>query len=162
FKFSFWGDIIGRITTKLSDLGHKRIVFTAKCGGIQPHFIPNKQLITGSKTYIEGQLLTWDNMFSNCKDTYLAHGVHFTSPSPVYETSELLTYLGNFDFVDSEIGHFAKSAHKSGMSFGYLHFISNNLTKIYNEDLSNERMESVLQKREQVMKNIQSLLYQVV
>lgn len=162
FQFSFWGDILGRITRKLSQDGFKRIIFTAKVGGLRPEHIPNKTLVTGNKTFLEGQIVTWDNLFKDLKHPDLMPAVHFNSCSSLYETNDWLENICNFDIVESEIGHFAKAALDSEIEFGYLHFISNSLVNRFNEDLSNEREQSVIEKRAAIKEQIRQLLHSIL
>ena len=71
-------------------------------------------------------------------------------------------YQDKYDFVDPEIGHMAKAANENGISFGYLHIISDNLNKNYKEDLSNEREGSVIEKRKKLIGEIRKALAYVL
>lgn len=66
--------------------------------------------------------------------------LYFILPSIIQETKKwVLQNKDVISFVDPEIGHMAKLALKNGISYSYLHIISDNLSKKFSEDLSNER-----------------------
>lgn len=161
-QFSFWADILYRIVHYLAELGHKKIIFTAKLGGIDEKIIPNETLATGDVGYINGQLITWKNIFRDSKSDILLNGAHVNSPSVLYEVKDWVNLFNKFTFVDSEVGYFAKAAKEAGVDFGYLHFVSNNLSKIHEQDLSNERSREVLEKREKINQEIRRLIKEVI
>jgi len=161
-QFSFWGDILYRLVHYLSELHHKKIFFTAKVGGIDESIIPNQVLATGGICYINGEIIKWKNPFADLDLDLIFEGSHVNSPSVLFENKDWVKLFSNFSLVDSEIGYFAKAAHDSGMQFGYLHFVSNNLSKLHAEDLSNERSHSVTQKREKLNKDIERIIKKVI
>lgn len=63
------------------------------------------------------------------------------------------------DFVDPEVGMMAQAAVRSGIRFGYLHIISDNVAEKYLEDLSNERQKSVLEGRSHLYEIVQDVLH---
>lgn len=159
FQFSFWGDILERLVRHLHSLGHERQIFTAKVGGIKTEHLPNESLATGSCSFVDGELIHWDNIFETINHPKLFKGDHINSASVLFETMEWLRYTQEFSFVDSEIGRFARGAKRAGLKeFSYLHFISNRLNAPYPEDLSNERLPEILEKRAQLKKDIRSIL----
>jgi hypothetical protein len=163
FQHSFWGDILERLVLHLVALGHKRVIFTAKVGGIKEEHIPNASLATGGLSFVEGEVTEWDNIFADVTHPKLFKGDHFNSPSVLYEVDNWLQYMDKFHFVDSEIGHFARGAQRAkAEAFGYIHFISNRLSQLYPEDLSNERDPVILQKRELLKKDIRDIIEQVI
>ena len=161
-QFSFWGDIFYRLVTYLGELGHKKIIFTAKVGGINPTIIPNQVLATGNLGYINGEIIKWDNPFFGIESDLVYEGTHINSPSVMYESKDWVKLFKDFPLVDSEIGYFAKAAFESGMEFGYLHFVSNNLSRLFKEDLSNERSKSITEKREKLNKDIERIIKKVI
>ncbi|MCA9368882.1 MAG: hypothetical protein H6773_03200 [Pseudomonadales bacterium] len=161
-QFSFWADILYRIVHKIAKLGHKKVIFTAKLGGIAEDIIPNATLATGNTGYINGQFIKWKNVFEKSKSDLLMKGSHINSPSVLFEVSEWVNYFHKFTFVDSEVGYFALAAKEANLDFGYMHFVSNNLTKIHDEDLSNERSIEVLEKRKKLNAEIQRLIKEVI
>jgi hypothetical protein len=74
FQHSFWGDILERITHHLIVLGHKNVIFTAKVGGIKEHHQPNFHLSTGSLSFVEGEIITWNNIFEKALHPQLQVG----------------------------------------------------------------------------------------
>ena len=52
-----------------------------------------------------------------------------------------------FEFVDPEIGNLAAGVVEGGSRFSYLHLVSDNLSRKYAEDLSNERAASPRNRR---------------
>lgn len=162
FQFSFWGDILYRLVKYLSDLGHKKIFFTAKVGGIDSSIIPNQTIATGDICYINGEIIKWNNPFAKVSSNIMITGSHINSPSVMYETHDWVKFFNKFVLVDSEIGYFVKAAYEEKMDFGYLHFVSNNLSQAHEEDLSNERSEEVIHKREILNNEIGKLIKKVV
>ncbi len=163
FKHSFWGDIAGRLVTHLANIGFTKVIFIGKLGGLKPEYIPNQHIATGNFSFVEGEAIYWDNIFDKVSDTDVKHGKHISSPSVLYETKEWLSLVrDNFNFVDPEIGQFAKAAVRNSISFGYLHIISNTLTENYEENLSNERSPNVLVKRDALIHKLRSILYKTL
>lgn len=69
-------------------------------------------------------------------------GNHIATSSVLRETHDWLAALpASVDFVEPEIGMMAQAAVRSGIRFGYLRLISDNVAEKYAEDLSNERMQ---------------------
>lgn len=158
-KHSIWGDISGRVIKFLVDhLGVKKVIYIGKLGVMNKGVVPNKYLATGNSSYVEGKLIEWNNLFERLSDEILKKGLHYTSPSLILETKDWLRENNNFDFVDPEIGHMAKASIESGIEFSYLHIISNNLSRVESENLSNERLKSIVDKRKQLLFKIRELL----
>jgi hypothetical protein len=155
-KHSYWGDISGYIVSILASLGVKNIVYVGKLGTLNNDNIPNETIATGSKSlFIDGSSVEWNNMFSDEKSIFIKDGVHFTLPSIIQETNEwVINNCEKIDYVDPEIGHMAKSALDNNINFSYIHIVSDSLVKKYDEDLSNERKEEILEKRKKLIKVI--------
>jgi hypothetical protein len=69
-------------------------------------------------------------------------------PSVLQETVEWREGHGkSYDFVDPEIGNFAKGVLSAGAQFSYLHIVSDNLTRDFRDNLSNERDRGIPAKR---------------
>jgi len=160
-KFSYWGDIAGRVVKYLAENGNRQVVYIGKLGSLNKNHVPNESLATGNQSYVSGEMIQWENPFEGYSSDILKKGRHYSSPSILLETKKWLNdNQDKYDFVDPEIGHMAKSANKCGISFGYIHIISNNLNKDYKEDLSNERNINVIRKRTILMGEIKkALLY---
>jgi hypothetical protein len=162
-KHSFWGDISGRIIRLLSTLGCKSLLFIGKLGSLDPDHIPNIYLATGNSTMVEGERLEWHNLFDNIKLPNIKHGHHITIPSVLFETKEWHKDIsGKFDFVDPEIGQMARASLISNIHFSYLHIISDNLSRKYPEDLSNERETLIIQKRRIALMTIKDCIEKVI
>ena len=65
------------------------------------------------------------------------------------------------DFVDPEIGHMARAANERGITFSYMHIISDNLSRKFDEDLSNERKQEILIKRKSLIRTIGNCIEKV-
>ncbi len=161
FQFSFWGDILYRIIKKMGS-SFKKILFTAKVGGIRSDLIPNETLATGSQSFIDGEFVSWKGLFEDVTSPFLVKGRHINSPSVLLETKAWVKSFSGIEFVDSEIGYFIKSTRDIGVNSGYLHFISNNLTNPHAEDLSNEREKSVILKRSKLNEEIRRIIYEII
>lgn len=159
-KHSYWGDIAGYIVKILAQKGVKRIIYVGKLGTLDGNIIPNETIATGNKSYfIDGSYIEWKNIFDKVKCDYIKKGVHYTLPSVIQETKKwVLKNKKNIKFVDPEIGHMAKAAAQSNIEFSYLHIVSDNLVKKFDEDLSNERKEEILKKRKKLIDVIGAIL----
>lgn len=120
-------------------------------------------MATGKQSYVHGQLVEWQNALEASTALLASHctifGTHITLGSVLHETKDWLSALPTcVDFVDPEIGMMAQAAVRSGIKFGYLHIISDNVAEKYSEDLSNERQQSVLVGREHLYKLVQDVL----
>lgn len=161
-QHSFWGDILERIATVLIDLGYKHIFYTAKVGGINRELLPNESLATGSVSIVEGELVEWKNWLDGVEYPNLNYGKHFNSGSVVLENKDWVEHFKNFDFVDSDTGFIARAAKNHGARFGYVDFVSNSLTVSHDEDLSNERLPLILEKREKLKQDIRKIFEHLV
>ena len=82
-----------------------------------------------------------------------------TSPSVLLEDTRWLACQGGRNqFVDPEIGHMGRAAACSGIEFGFLHVVSNNLAAAYPADLSNERLSHVVERRAQLLDRIHEII----
>ena len=158
-KHSLWGDISEVVTKYLAkELGVKSLIYTGKLGSLNKDLSPNVHLATGESSFIKGKEICWKNLFDDVDSPILVKGKHYTSPSTLLEDKKWFSKNQNFDFVDPEIGHFAKGAIESGINFSYLHIISNNLAKKHEENLSNERRQKILEKRGNLIAEIKRIL----
>ena len=161
-RFSYWGDISGKLIEVLSEMGHKNIVYCGKVGGLKKSFITNETIVTGNYSYIENRMIKWKNLINASKldEIDVVQGKHVNSYSVLEETKSWLLTNKRFHFVDPEIGYMALASLNCNVNFGFLHVISNNLTNIFNENLGNERNSVVLKKRNIAFENIWVLLQQ--
>ena len=61
-------------------------------------------------------------------------------------------------FVDPEIGHMAEAALQAGITFSIMHIVSDNLSRQYPFDLSNERVAEVVADRKKLCDELCELL----
>jgi hypothetical protein len=161
-RICFWGDIGGNVVRVLQRLnGVNCVLYVGKLGSLRAKHIPNHSLASGGQSLLLGKMVTWKNPL----EPHLHHapsvkrGVHCSLGSVLNETKAWLhTMEGRCDFVDPEIGHMAKASLEGGTEYGYLHIISDNLARKYQQDLSNERRKDVVQGRKQLMGEIQDVL----
>ena len=158
-KHSFWGDIAFHMGRALAVAGFSRIIFVGKLGSLVPEHKPNVTLVTGSSSSIDGKTLAWSNLFDALRPGDVIAGRHVTLPSVLQETIEwVAAHRGDYDYVDPEIGNFAAGVLEIGSSFSYLHLVSDNLSKKYEHDLSNERAEVVRVRRREGYTRIAEIL----
>jgi len=164
--FSFWGSIAGDLVRVLANrLGARRIIYFGKLGVTDPAVAPNQCLASGNYSEVRGRDVYWDNILSHSLSSYtgptrIIMGRHETVPSVLYETKDWLARTkarGNL-FVDPELGCMAAAANECKIKFGYLHIISDNVAKKYDEDLSNERDTNVLTGRARLYHEVNNIL----
>ncbi|SDJ03028.1 hypothetical protein SAMN05192558_10457 [Actinokineospora alba] len=160
FLHSIWGDVAGRVVTRLAELGARDVVYVGKVGALNPDIEPNTRLATGNTSLVGGRLVTWPDFFGDFATAQpgVHTGIHVTSPSILLENRDWLTEHAGHAFVDPEIGPMGAAAHRAGIGFGYLHVISNNLARHYPADLSNERHRDVVQRRTVLIGQIRDII----
>ncbi len=164
FRPSFWGDIAGEVVHYLaSRCGVREILYFGKLGSLRKGVRPNTWLATGARSHVRGQVVEWENVLgssiSRLAQHYTMTGDHMTIGSVLHETRDWLATLpGSVHFVDPEVGMMAQAAVRSGIRFGYLHIVSDNVVEKYDEDLSNERMRNVLTRRLKLYEIVQNVL----
>lgn len=149
-KHTYWGEISGRIVSYLAMNGVRRVIYSGKLGTLNPNLSPNTTIATGNRSILpNGKIVFWNNIFEDITDDHVYYGTHITVPSVLQETNQwLMKNITVATFVDPEIGHMALAAKENNIEFSYLHIISDNLSKKYDSDLSNERDRIVLKNRE--------------
>lgn len=160
FLHSIWGDVAGRVVTRLAELGASDVVYVGKVGALNPDIEPNTLLATGSQSLHDGALVSWDDFFGDVASTQpgVRTGIHVTSPSILLEDQDWLATHAGHAFVDPEIGPMGAAARHRGIGFGYLHVISNNLARHYPADLSNERRRDVVAQRTVLVGQIRDII----
>ncbi|GGN24104.1 hypothetical protein GCM10011609_77390 [Lentzea pudingi] len=160
FLHSIWGDVAGRVVTRLAELGARDVVYVGKVGALQPGVEPNTRLATGNTSLLGGTTVTWHDFFGDFATAQpgVHTGLHVTSPSILLENQGWLTEHAEHAFVDPEIGPMGAAAHHAGIGFGYLHVISNNLARHYPADLSNERGRDVVHRRSILVEQIRNII----
>lgn len=160
FLHSIWGDVAGRVVTRLAALGARDVVYVGKVGALDPRIAPNTTLATGNVSLVGGVPVGWSDFFCGVAASQpgVQTGVHVTSPSILLEGQSWLEKHAEHAFVDPEIGPMGMAAHTAGIRFGYLHVISNNLAHHYPADLSNERQQQVIQQRKVLVDRIRDII----
>ena len=163
FLHSIWGDVAGRVVTRLAELGARDVVYVGKVGALNPDIEPNTRLATGNTSLVGSSVVTWPDFFGDFATAQpgVHTGVHVTSPSILLENRDWLTEHAEHAehaFVDPEIGPMGVAARDAGIDFGYLHVISNNLARHYPADLSNERHSDVVRRRTILIGQIQDII----
>jgi hypothetical protein len=160
YLHSIWGDVAGRVVSRLATLGARRVAYVGKVGALDPAIAPNTCLATGDTSVLDGAPVRWGNVFAGVADGQpdIRHGVHVTSPSILLEDTRWLAGQGGRLFVDPEIGQMGRAAASAGIEFGFLHVISNNLAAAYPADLSNERLSHVIERRARLLDRIHEII----
>lgn len=163
-KHTYWGDIAGRIVTYLSSRGTQQVIYAGKLGTLNESIVPNTCIATGNKSILpNGKSVTWENLFSPNSHSSIIEGVHITLPSVLQETKEWVECNKlRAQYVDPEIGHMAYAAKQNRIRFSYLHIISDNISAKYSEDLSNERILEVIEKRKGLLHIIGNCIREVM
>ena len=161
-RICFWGDIGGNLVRALQELnGVKCVVYVGKVGSLHAKLSPNQWLATGCESYVDNKLVVWKNPLEHLvrSSRIVVSGVHCSLGSVLDEDEEWLREAQKrCDFVDPEIGHMAKVSLEGGTQFGYLHIISDNLAKEYEQDLSNERLDPVRDARKELLAEVEDVL----
>ncbi|SLM35610.1 Nucleoside phosphorylase domain [Lasallia pustulata] len=164
-RVSFWGDIAGNVVRVLQKLNKVScVLYVGKLGSLRAEHSPNQWLATGCQSLVHSEMVQWENPLGPLvqDNASVVQGLHCTLGSVLNETKEWLKEHRRkyYDFVDPEIGHMARASVDGGTQFGYLHIISDNLAMKYTHDLSNERVNIVLQNRKKLVEEIEDILGQ--
>jgi hypothetical protein len=160
YLHSIWGDVAGRVVSRLAALGAQRVVYVGKVGSLDPRIAPNTSLATGSSSIMPGGTVTWRDFFGDlaARQPGVHSGIHVSSPSVLTEGHSWLRGQQGRSFVDPEIGYMGRAARAAGIQFGYLHVVSNNLAREYPADLSNERLTTVVERRAMLLDRIGEII----
>ncbi|PVI00798.1 hypothetical protein DM02DRAFT_526311 [Periconia macrospinosa] len=164
FRPAFWGCISGEVVHYLAThFGVKSVIYLGKLGALTKGVEPNRWLATGGRSLVHGRMIEWNNVLDPSISHKAARQVvvadHATLGSVLHETRDWHEKLvGSIGFVDPEIGMMAQAAVRSGIQYGYLHIITDNLGQKYDEDLSNERIKSVLAGRKRLQEIVQDVI----
>lgn len=176
-KFSFWGDISAKITTRLCRLGAPEIIYIGKLGTLgtpddiyKKIFAPSKFLILYHDKVV-GKILNLPNKFLESHKT-LDTGYHVSVPTVIEEdyVQRQITNKLSINSIDNEISqiafsikHFNESQAKK-VSFTSLHFATD-YVRLPNEraiktdfDLSNNRTKEAIKNKKRILKDIVKIL----
>ena len=155
--FSYWGNIIYSVVEVLSKYC-STVIYAGRLGSLASSDTPNATIATGNSSYVDGSLVTWNNLFKN--SPLAVEGAHYTLPFVLDETAEWYNEAKDtYRFVDPEIGWAAKAAKDFGLSFSYLHLVTDNLSGSFSENLTAEHEAAALKKRLQYAGIIRAILY---
>ncbi|TGO55952.1 hypothetical protein BCON_0084g00200 [Botryotinia convoluta] len=161
-RTSFWGDLAGDLVRYLKEICGvtlQCVIYVGKLGALAQEHTPNRTLATGSKSFVNGEFIEWENPMTEEILGKVARGVHYTSASVLDEDHAWFEKARKeFCWVDPEIGHMAVAAREKGVRFGFLHVVSNNLAGKFEFDLANERERVVVDDRVVMNKWIERIL----
>ena len=161
-RICFWGDIGGNVVRTLQKVNQaKCVLYIGKLGTLRPEHEPNTVLATGNRSMVRGTMVQWKSALESAtsKSVMVKRGLHYSLPSVLQETTTWLEdHRDTFDWVDPEIGQMAQASVEGGTDFGFLHIVSDNLAHKYAYDLSNERLQKVLEDRQRLLKEIEDIV----
>lgn len=154
---SLWGDVLAHLIPALKLFNNvKCILYIGKAGSLRPFDMPNRVVVTGNTSYLDGELISWENpLLSTIKDrhkkempTDIVLGTHVTVSSPLDETQTWFSdWKGKAQWVDCEVGHIARACKLLDIDFGYIHVISDNVAKHFSQNLATDRDPDVVRNR---------------
>lgn len=159
-RHTYWGEIAGRVVTLLAEKGYQYVIYSGKLGSLDDDDEPNRILATSSCSILpDGRQVEWENLFEGNASSALRGGGHVTVPSVLQETVGWRESVrSTARFVDPEIGHMALAAQEANIAFSILHIVSDNLSRKFAHDLSNERLEKVRSSRRTLYTEIRRVI----
>ncbi|TVY83845.1 hypothetical protein LSUE1_G001620 [Lachnellula suecica] len=159
----YWGDIGGQLIQSLSELsGVREAIYVGKLGTLDARYVPNSILATGSSSkFLDGGIVKWRSVLERAVQgsTIVKEGVHCTVATSLCETKEWAQeWKTKADWVDPEIGHMALVSVEQGVSFGYLHVVSDNLSREGLEGLVDERKATIVADRKKLLHEVEVVL----
>jgi hypothetical protein len=159
----YWGDIGGQLIQSLSDQsGIREAIYIGKLGTLDARHIPNSILATGSSSkFLDGKVVEWENVLERAVQgaPSVVSGVHCTVATSLWETKEWAReWKEKADWVDPEIGHMARVSVDRGIRFGYLHVVSDNLSREGLEGLVDERKVTIVADRRKLLEEVDWIL----
>lgn len=161
---SLWGDIFENVVLALKSLNNVTcILYIGKAGSLRPLDVPNRVLVTGDSSHIDGDLISWDNplrtAINEMQSKNVVWGTHVTVSSPLVESKPWIRkWKDKAQLVDCEVGHIARMCKKMHMQFGYLHVISDNVARYYPQNLTTDRDPDTINDRKIAFKEIWRIL----
>ncbi|KAL2073554.1 hypothetical protein VTL71DRAFT_10880 [Oculimacula yallundae] len=148
----YWGDIGGQLIRALKV--HNQVqnaIYIGKLGTLDERHIPNSILATGYRSmFPDGQVVEWNSVLKEAAKgvSGVIQGVHFTGATSLSETKDWAReWKTKVDWVDPEIGHMAMTSLELGVGFGFLHVVSDNLSREGLEGLVDERKSTIVADR---------------
>ncbi|KAH7407379.1 hypothetical protein BKA64DRAFT_666437 [Cadophora sp. MPI-SDFR-AT-0126] len=159
----YWGDIGGQLIRALKV--HNQVqeaIYIGKLGTLNEKHIPNSILATGScSMFPDGSAVEWKSVLEKAVKgaSGVVHGVHFTGATSLSETKEWTReWKSKVDWVDPEIGHMAKVSLELGVGYGFLHVVSDNLSRAGLEGLVDERKATIVADRMKLLEQADMIL----
>ena len=159
----YWGDIGGQLIRALKV--HNEIqeaIYIGKLGTLNERHIPNSILATGcSSIFPDGSVVEWKSVLEDAVmgASGVVHGVHFTGATSLSETKEWTReWKSKVEWVDPEIGHMAKVSLEVGVGYGFLHVVSDNLSREGLEGLVDERKATIVTDRLKLLEQADMIL----
>lgn len=159
-KHSYWGDIAGVLLYKLASYGARNVLYIGKLGALNNGLIPNETIVSGSISYLRGNIIDWSKN-NLCSKLNLNKVKHYSLPSTMLETKAwAIKARTEFDVVDPEIGHMGLQALQCGINFGYMHLVTDSLLNeneeegLHNESKFKDKREQTLNKLKQNIFNL--------
>lgn len=162
-EYSVWGNAAASFLKVI----HQRtqchtFIYVGKLGTFIDTIIPNTSIAVMDESIVNGDTVHWKNLFKTHSDTFVS-GKHYTLPSVMQESNAFVQSVeSEYSFVDPEVGYFAQEASNLGIQFSQLHIVSDNVKKIHEENLSNERKNDIVEKRKRLWKLIEEELLRLV
>ncbi|MGK8558259.1 hypothetical protein [Nocardia gipuzkoensis] len=154
-EFSYWGDLAGSLIAAILHRGNTPwVMYVGKLGSLDASLAPNQWLATGQSSMVDGVPCSWRGRLQYVRPTarMLRDICHVTMPSVVDETQEWATEVSQTcQVVDPEIGHMGRAATRAGASFDYLHLVTDNLVKDFDQGLYDERSKRVASQRKSLL-----------
>ncbi|TVY19238.1 hypothetical protein LARI1_G002593 [Lachnellula arida] len=159
----YWGDIGGQLIRSLSELsGVREAIYIGKLGTLDERHVPNSVLATGScSKFHDGGMVEWESVLDRAVQgsRIVVNGVHCTVATSLCETKEWARdWKTKADWVDPEIGHMARVSIERGVLFGYLHVVSDNLSREGLEGLVDERKATIIADRKKLLQEVEWVL----
>jgi hypothetical protein len=162
FNENIWGETGGCAIRVLREkVGAKRVLYIGTAGALHPAYAPNEWIATGEESLVEGRHVAWRNPLVDAikLSERVAKGPAITVPSPLCETHPWLNeWQANYGWVDCEVGYMAEAANDVGVEFGYLHVVTDNLSRTFVHNLSNEDSEEVVTKRKPLYQEMEVII----
>ncbi|WP_433683365.1 hypothetical protein [Nocardia sp. CA-119907] len=161
-EFSYWGDLAGSLTAAILRREITSwVLYVGKLGSLDPSLAPNQWLATGQSSVVDGVPFTWRGRLQYVRPTgrMLRDICHVTMPSVIDETREWAVEASqSCQVVDPEIGQMGRAAVKAGASFDYLHLVTDNLVKDFDQGLYDERSKHVASQRKSLLLEAEQMI----
>ncbi|CRG87384.1 Unhealthy ribosome biogenesis protein 2 homolog [Talaromyces islandicus] len=126
---SLWGDVLAHLVPALKSFNKaKCILYIGKAGSLRPLDMPNRVIVTGNTSYLNGELISWENpLYSTINNrhsmdvsAHIVQGAHVTVSSPLDETKAWFSdWKDKAQWVDCEVGHIARACKLLDIDFGW-------------------------------------------